>query len=48
MFEGLIEFIEQSVFTLVNQIVEREAEPRRAGAARSSRCCSSSARRTRA
>ena len=24
MFEGLIEFIEQSVFTLVNQIVERE------------------------
>ncbi len=28
MFEGLIEFIEQSVFTLVNQIVERETEPR--------------------
>ena len=28
MFEGLIEFIEQSVFTLVNQIAEREAEPR--------------------
>jgi TetR/AcrR family transcriptional regulator len=30
MFEGLIEFIEQSVFTLVNQIMEREppaAEP---------------------
>ncbi|MBX3622157.1 MAG: nucleoid occlusion factor SlmA [Rhizobacter sp.] len=25
MFEGLIEFIEQSVFTLVNQISEREA-----------------------
>ena len=25
MFEGLIEFIEQSVFTLVNQITEREA-----------------------
>jgi len=25
MFEGLIEFIEQSVFTLVNQILEREA-----------------------
>ncbi|HYD77495.1 nucleoid occlusion factor SlmA [Ramlibacter sp.] len=25
MFEGLIEFIEQSVFTLVNQIQEREA-----------------------
>ncbi len=28
MFEGLIEFIEQSVFTLVNQIVERESDPR--------------------
>jgi TetR/AcrR family transcriptional regulator len=27
MFEGLIEFIESSVFTLVNQIVEREAAP---------------------
>ena len=27
MFEGLIEFIEQSVFTLVNQIVERENRP---------------------
>ena len=26
MFEGLIEFIESSVFTLVNQITEREAE----------------------
>jgi TetR/AcrR family transcriptional regulator len=26
MFEGLIDFIEQSVFTLVNQIVEREAD----------------------
>lgn len=26
MFEGLIEFIEQSVFTLINQIVEREPE----------------------
>ena len=25
MFEGLIDFIEQSVFTLVNQIIEREA-----------------------
>jgi len=25
MFEGLIEFIEQSVFTLINQIMEREA-----------------------
>lgn len=28
MFEGLIEFIESSVFTLVNQIVERDADPR--------------------
>jgi TetR/AcrR family transcriptional regulator len=27
MFEGLIEFIEQSVLTLVNQIMEREAMP---------------------
>ena len=27
MFEGLIDFIESSVFTLVNQIVEREASP---------------------
>jgi TetR/AcrR family transcriptional regulator len=26
MFEGLIEFIEQSVFTLVNQIAERETD----------------------
>ena len=25
MFEGLIEFIEETVFTLVNQIIEREA-----------------------
>lgn len=27
MFEGLIEFIESSVFTLINQIVEREPDP---------------------
>lgn len=27
MFEGLIEFIEQTVFSLVNQIAEREATP---------------------
>ena len=27
MFEGLIDFIEQSVFTLVNQIQEREPDP---------------------
>ncbi|MDB5896563.1 MAG: nucleoid occlusion factor SlmA [Ramlibacter sp.] len=32
MFEGLIEFIEQSVFTLINQIAEREpAGPSQAG-----------------
>jgi TetR/AcrR family transcriptional regulator len=33
MFEGLIEFIEQSVFSLINQIAEREA----AGAAQAAR-----------
>ncbi len=27
MFEGLIEFIESSVFSLVNQLIEREAAP---------------------
>src|SRR6478752_6430931 len=27
MFEGLIDFIEQSVFTLINQILERETDP---------------------
>ena len=27
MFEGLIEFIESSVFTLINQIIEREPSP---------------------
>jgi TetR/AcrR family transcriptional regulator len=27
MFEGLIEFIESSIFTLVNQLVEREPQP---------------------
>jgi TetR/AcrR family transcriptional regulator len=27
MFEGLIEFIESSVFTLVNQLIERETSP---------------------
>ncbi len=27
MFEGLIEFIETTVFSLINQIVEREASP---------------------
>ncbi len=33
MFEGLIEFIEQTVFSLINQIAEREAE----GAAQAAR-----------
>jgi TetR/AcrR family transcriptional regulator len=33
MFEGLIEFIEQSVFSLVNQIVEREQAAATHGAA---------------
>ncbi|MGA0571664.1 nucleoid occlusion factor SlmA [Variovorax sp. VNK109] len=33
MFEGLIEFIEQSVFSLINQITEREAD----GAAQAAR-----------
>jgi TetR/AcrR family transcriptional regulator len=28
MFEGLIEFIEHSVFTLINQLAEREAAPK--------------------
>ncbi|MBL8316634.1 MAG: nucleoid occlusion factor SlmA [Rubrivivax sp.] len=27
MFEGLIEFIETTVFTLINQVLEREAQP---------------------
>ncbi|MES2088693.1 MAG: nucleoid occlusion factor SlmA [Pseudomonadota bacterium] len=27
MFEGLLEFIEQSLFTLANQIIEREPDP---------------------
>ena len=27
MFEGLIEFIETTVFTLINQVVERETQP---------------------
>ena len=46
MFEGLIEFIETSVFTLVNQIVERETVGRGAGAEDRAPCCCSSARRT--
>src|ERR1700758_789950 len=27
MFEGLIEFIEQSVFSVINQVIERESDP---------------------
>jgi TetR/AcrR family transcriptional regulator len=27
MFEGLIEFIESSIFTLINQIIERDTDP---------------------
>ncbi|HET8693174.1 MAG: nucleoid occlusion factor SlmA [Burkholderiales bacterium] len=27
MYEGLIEFIEQSIFTLTNQVLERESDP---------------------
>ncbi|HET8871191.1 MAG TPA: nucleoid occlusion factor SlmA [Aquabacterium sp.] len=27
MYEGLIEFIEQSIFTLANQVLERESDP---------------------
>jgi len=27
MFEGLIEFIEESLFTMANQVMEREADP---------------------
>ena len=34
MFEGLIDFIEQSVFTLVNQILERDASSARERASR--------------
>ena len=41
MFEGLIEFIEQSVFTLANQIVEREqGQDAEAGARQSARIVS--------
>jgi len=53
MFEGLIEFIEQSVFTLAQQIVGREPlDPQQGnpeGAQQAAawwRCCCSSAKRT--
>ena len=47
MYEGLIEFIESSVFSVANRIAEDEPDGR--SSARSSpRCCSPSPRRTRA
>ena len=47
MYEGLIEFIESSVFTLANQIAQ--TNPTAAPGGRSwSRCCSRSPRRIRA
>ena len=46
MFEGLIEFIEQSVFTLVNQITERETDAACAGREGRLPSSCSSARRT--
>jgi TetR/AcrR family transcriptional regulator len=46
MYEGLIEFIETTLFTLVNKIAaETRTAPRRRS--RSSACCSASPRRTR-
>ena len=48
MFEGLIEFIEQSVFGLVNQLGEREPDAAANARASWSRCCCSLAKRTRA
>jgi TetR/AcrR family transcriptional regulator len=55
MFEGLIEFIEQTVFSLVNQITERDVlsptslpSAGRARLPKSWPCCCSLPRRTRA
>ena len=45
MFEGLIEFIEESVFSLVNKITGEEQNGANS-CTRSSRCCSASPRRT--
>jgi TetR/AcrR family transcriptional regulator len=47
MFEGLIEFIETTVFTLINQVVERERSLR-CRPRKSACCCCSSVKRTRA
>ena len=46
MYEGLIEFIESSVFTLANQISRGRSRRRTASARSWSRCCSRSPRRT--
>ena len=45
MYEGLIEFIESSVFTLVNKITRGRGRRRTASARSWSRCCSPSRRR---
>ena len=45
MFEGLIEFIETTLFTLVNKIAAETTGRRRRRRSRSSRCCSDSPRR---
>ena len=45
MFEGLIEFIESTVFGLINQIASQDKDGLRQLRA-PSRCCSASPRRT--
>ena len=45
MYEGLIEFIESSVFTLVNKITAGRSRRPQAGRRSWSRCCSPSPRR---
>ena len=45
MFEGLIEFIETTLFTLINKIAAETTGWRRAGAADRRACCSVSPRR---
>ena len=47
MFEGLIEFIETTLFTLVNKIAAETHGRRGAGAADRRACCSDSPRRIR-
>ena len=46
MFEGLIEFIEQTLFGLVNKITAEEKSGLRAARGDPRRCCSASRRRT--